>query len=244
MTMGIAPETERVRWTPANAALILLAGAAAAAAVTVLDGAWAAGAAALAAGGALALGLAWGNAAHARATRLRLYRVADELVQYRAFTRLLRSQNERIVGLTGDAAIVLANGLRDMDERACLLARKMEQRPEAVPFAEWQEDAIAITAPIVDMVGQLQFQDVTQQQLMFLSRLSLMLDEHMGELANSLGDRRALDRATHFKELFDRALNDTVMTSQRNDHCMAAGTELFEQDGPAIELFGAAEETK
>ena len=87
------------------------------------------------------------------------------------------------------------------------------------------------------MLGKLQFQDVTQQQLMFLGRLSMVVDDHMAELARLLGDRRSLDRTSRFQEMFDRALNDTVMVSQRNDHHDAAGIDLFEPSGAKIEMF-------
>jgi hypothetical protein len=95
----------------------------------------------------------------------------------------------------------------------------------------------AVAAPVVSMLGQLQFQDVTQQQIAFLSRLSLILDQHMIDLARQLGDRRSMDRLGHFKEMFDRALDDCVMSSQREDHHAAAGMDLSEANGPKIEMF-------
>jgi len=95
----------------------------------------------------------------------------------------------------------------------------------------------AIGAPVVGMLGQLQFQDVTQQQIAFLSRLSRIVDQHMIDLAREMGDRRSMDRVGNFKDMFNKALDDCVMSSQRDDHHVAAGLDLHESNGPKIELF-------
>jgi hypothetical protein len=171
-------------------------------------------------------------------TRAKLYRVADELVQYRAFTRLLRDQGERITGQSGEAALALATGLSEIDQRITALLGRIDAGEDLAPI---RAEAEAIAQPIIGMLGRLQFQDITQQQMGFLSRLSLLLDDHMEDLARLLGDRRSLTRTSRFKELFERALDDTVMTSQRNDHHTAAGIDLFEASGPKIELFGEEE---
>lgn len=224
------------------AALALL-GAVAALAVWLAGGGLPSAAAAAAGLAAGAVGVRLGGAAQARADQLRLYRVSDELVQYRAFTQLLRAQGERIVDMSGEAALALAAGLREMDERAGRLADALARADGDA--ARWRDQAAAIGEPVVDLVGRLQFQDVTRQQLEFLSRLSLILDEHMAELGRSLGDRRALDRTSRFKELFEQALDGTVMASQRNDHHHASGgLELFEDAGPAIEMFAPQEEAR
>jgi hypothetical protein len=213
-------------------------GAVAALGAAVLDGAAAIafGAACTACAGVA--GLRLGRDAAMAATRMRLYRVADELAQYRAFTHLMRAQHDRIVELSGDAALSIASGLRDIDGRAVQLAARLEDA------GGLRAEAEAVAAPVMDMVGKLQFQDVTRQQLGFLSRLSLILDGHMADLALLLGERRSLDRTTRFKELFEQALDDTVMASQRNDHHHAGGDALFEQAGPAVELFSDESEAR
>jgi hypothetical protein len=187
-----------------------------------------------AAAAAFAYGIRRGHEEAKPATRAKLFRVADELVQYRAFTHLLRDQGVRITDMTEDAALAIASGLQEVDARIAALADRIKSGTDP---AELHAEADAITQPIVEMLGKLQFQDITRQQLIFLSRLSILLDEHMADLARRLGDRRSLDRTSRFKEMFDQALDDTVMTSQRNDHHSAVGTELFESTGPKVELF-------
>lgn len=241
MTAPLPPDKPTAMLLRRRPVLAMAAAGCLAALTAALPGdAWAVALAAVVGAASVALGVRLGAEQQARETRLRLYRVADELVQYRAFTRLLRAQGDRISGLTGEAALALAEGLKTMDDRAAAVADRLG----ALGHDQLRAEAVAITEPMVDMVGKLQFQDVTQQQLGFLARLSLILDDHMAELSRLLGDRRSLDRTSHFKELFDQALNDTVMTSQRNDHHSAAGMEFFESSGPAIELFADTGETR
>jgi hypothetical protein len=171
-----------------------------------------------------------------KTVRMLMFRVADELAQYRAFTRLLRDQGTRITDTTHEAATMIVAGLREMDANIESL-RTAVGRMAFDEAKELRSTLDAIGAPAVEMLGQLQFQDVTQQQIAFLSRLSLIVDQHMIELARQLGDRRSMDRVGHFKEMFNKALDDCVMSSQREDHHAAAGADLSEASGPKIEMF-------
>ncbi|EPY03242.1 hypothetical protein [Magnetospirillum fulvum] len=201
-----------------------------------------------AAAAAMAAGLWLGGRKAAAETRLRQYRVADELAQYRAFTRLMRAQGERIVDQSAESALTIAHGLRRIDTEMSVLdsgLSRLEANGADPAEIESLRQAVAAAAePVVGMLAALQFQDVTRQQTEFLARLSLLLEEHMDDLARMLGDRRSLDRTTRFKELFEQALNDTVMSSQRDDHRAANGIDLQESTGPAVELFFDEEGTK
>ncbi|MTJ79420.1 MAG: hypothetical protein F8N37_00125 [Telmatospirillum sp.] len=168
--------------------------------------------------------------------------VADELAQYRAFTRLLRDQGGRINDASGEAALVIVEGLREIDRAVETLRIELRKTSEELPLdaihrAELAQRVEAIGRPILRMLGCLQFQDVTQQQIAFLSRLSLMVDDHMVRLARKCGDRRAVERLDKFKEMFAAALDDTVMTNQRDDFYAATGLALQEEGGPRIEMF-------
>jgi hypothetical protein len=65
----------------------------------------------------------------------------------------------------------------------------------------------------------------------------VILDDHMMRLASQLGDRRAKDRVAGFKEMFEQALADCVMASQRDDHHAASGSSIREDTGLKVELF-------
>jgi len=173
--------------------------------------------------------------------QMRMFRVADELAQYRAFTRLLRDQGGRITKSTSEAATVIITGLREIDASADRL-KVLADHIAPADAEELRPLVEALGAPLVQMLGQLQFQDVTQQQIDFLARLSLILDQHMIDLAQQLGDRRSIDRVANFKEMFSKALDDCVMDSQREDHHAATGhaapgLDLPESGGPKIEMF-------
>ncbi|ABC23131.1 hypothetical protein [Rhodospirillum rubrum] len=161
-------------------------------------------------------------------------RVAEEVLQYRTFTKVLRDQGLRISDMTEKAALTLGSGLQEMDAGVSAALAGIEGGADPVQL---RDEVAAIARPLVPMLGTLQFQDVTRQQLMFLSRLSILLDRHVEDMAEVLGDRRSVDHAPRFKDLFDQALEDTVMTSQRNDHHGASGVDVVEASGPAVELF-------
>jgi hypothetical protein len=165
-----------------------------------------------------------------------MVRIADELVQYRAFTRLLRDQGDRVIESTNSAATMIVAGLSEM-EAAVDRMRMLADRVATDDGAELRALVEAVDIPVLAMLGHLQFQDVTQQQIAFLSRLSLMLDDHMGQLSRQLGERRAIDRVGRFKDMFDQALGDCVMDSQRDDHHAASGLDLREAASSKFEMF-------
>jgi len=198
-----------------------VAAAGVAAALSVLPGYW--------------LGRRWG-AFPGRARKL-MFRVADELAQYRAFTRLLRDQGDRITETTEDAALVIVAGLRDIDAQVAQVVAQIAAEVPLQAQDPLQRMARKIGDPVVEMLGKLQFQDVTRQQLAFLSKLSLVVDAHMIALAQQLGDRRSLDRVGEFKQMFAQALDDCVMPSQRQDHHVASDLDPTEEAGPKVELF-------
>ncbi len=169
--------------------------------------------------------------------RLLLFHVIDNLAQYRAFTRLLRDQGQSITRTTEAAAENIANVLTDMDTTLETLAAAVRRDGAGFDRELLVSELRRIRAPIIGILSVLQFQDVTQQQFAFLNRLSVMLDEHMMRLAKQLGDRRATDRVTGFQELFEHALADCVMASQRDDHHAASGSSEREDPGLKVELF-------
>jgi hypothetical protein len=169
--------------------------------------------------------------------KMLLFHIADNLAQYRAFTKLLRDQGQSITGATGEAAENIAVIMTDMDVTLAHLATAVERDGAGFDRELLVSELRRIRGPIIGILSKLQFQDVTQQQFAFLNRLSLILDDHMIQLARQLGDRRASDRVTGFKEMFERALADCVMASQRDDHRAASGETAREDQGLKVELF-------
>jgi hypothetical protein len=172
----------------------------------------------------------------AKSAQVLMFRVADELAQYRAFTRLLRDQGSRIVASTNGAAMMMVAGLNELDASVDRM-RLVVDRSASKDAIELRSLIDAVAAPVVGILGQLQFQDLTQQQIAFLSRLSLILDDHMLALARNLGDRRLEDRVGSFGDMFDTALRDCVTDGQRDDHHAASGLDLRETAGVKMEMF-------
>jgi hypothetical protein len=223
----------------AGVAAVALSGSVAASAADLGGGLRTLALAALLALAGVTIGQLLGRAdrrAAAKAACMLMFRVADELAQYRAFTRLLRDQGNRIVETTSEAATAIVAGLNEMDAAVDGM-RVLVERGAADESPELSSLVEAAGAPVLGMLGQLQFQDVTQQQIGFLSRLSLILDDRMVQLSRQLGDRRAADRIGKFKEMFDHALSECVMDSQRNDHHAASGLAVREDTCPTLELF-------
>jgi hypothetical protein len=169
--------------------------------------------------------------------RLLLFHVIDNLAQYRAFTKLLRDQGQSITRTTGTAAENIATVMTDMDVTLEALAAAVRRDGAGFNQELLVSELRRIRAPIIGILSVLQFQDVTQQQFAFLNRLSVILDDHMMRLASQLGDRRAKDRVAGFKEMFEQALADCVMASQRDDHHAASGSSTREDTGLKVELF-------
>jgi hypothetical protein len=222
----------------ASAAAAALSGCAAAAVAALGGRGSAATLAALLSLAGIAIGYLLGrrHGVAEKGTRMLMLRVADELAQYRAFTRLLRDQGARIVESTSGAAMMIVAGLNEMDATIDRM-RVLVGRASTDDIAELRSLVEAVGAPVIDILGHLQFQDVTQQQIGFLSRLSLVLDDHMAQLARQLDERRAIDRVGRFKEMFDQALGDCVMDSQRDDHHAASGLTLREDPGSKLGMF-------
>ncbi len=167
----------------------------------------------------------------------RLFHVADELAQYRAFTQLVRDQGQRITEITTDAATAIVAGLVDIDSGLVKLAKELDTTAPGTDLGPAASAARAMSEPVVDMLGKVQFQDITQQQIAFIARLSLLVDDHMTLLASELDGRQSFNRAGQFQSRFAQALDDCVMDSQRNDHHTAMGLSLQEDSRPVVELF-------
>jgi hypothetical protein len=237
---GIVDEmTEKVALIWRGAAAVVLSGSSAAGAAVLGGGPAAIALAACAALAGITIGLLLErthSARAAKAARMLMFQVADELAQYRVFTQLLRDQGARIIESTSGAATVIVAGLSEMDAAVDHM-RLLVEHGASDDCAELRSLVDAVGAPVLGMLGNLQFQDVTQQQIAFLSRLSLLLDDHMMQLAAQLGDRRVLDRIGKFREMFDQALGDCVMDSQRDDHHAASGLAMREDTGLKLEMF-------
>jgi methyl-accepting chemotaxis protein len=108
------------------------------------------------------------------------------------------------------------------------------QRDVVVKF---QESSEMIAHPIMTLIGSIQFQDVTRQQLQHVSQAIEFVtchSEQLGRFLEDLGMDRDFESAqTGITELVSRY----VMSEQRNIHNAVVGSEKAEDKGTLVELF-------
>ncbi len=94
-----------------------------------------------------------------------------------------------------------------------------------------------IAAPIMQLIGSIQFQDVTRQQLQHVSQSMDMIGRHSHQLGLNLQTDR-LDQETFGIEAeIAASLAGYVMSQQRNIHNQSIGADAAEDKGPLVELF-------
>jgi len=97
------------------------------------------------------------------------------------------------------------------------------------------QESELIANPIVALIGSIQFQDVTRQQLQQVSQALELLGTH----SNKMGDY--LSNSIHELERIEEKINGLqetyVMSQQRNIHNKVMGNGIEESKGPLVELF-------
>ncbi|MBF0562304.1 MAG: hypothetical protein HQL37_09840 [Alphaproteobacteria bacterium] len=100
-----------------------------------------------------------------------------------------------------------------------------------------QHESEAIARPIMELMGSIQFQDITRQQLQHLSTASMLVDDHVEAMCRVLEDTSSVPEIIPLQTLMEDVFNRYVMASQRDSHREAGGQTAMEDGGPKIELF-------
>ena len=100
-----------------------------------------------------------------------------------------------------------------------------------------REEGVHIAKAIMDLMSEVQFQDITRQQLGSLSKTSEQVDRHMEDMRRVLSDLTVDHDSGRFLETMRDAYDTYVMASQRASHSAATGQTVTETAGPKIELF-------
>lgn len=104
-------------------------------------------------------------------------------------------------------------------------------------LAKVQQESEAIAGPIVELIGSIQFQDITRQQLSHVSASLQALEQALTSVETVLDDIRAdLDRHLPDRSEADTAFERYVMDRQRNIHYDGLGQHT-QSAAAAIELF-------
>ena len=132
-------------------------------------------------------------------------------------------ERQRIDGISGCVGNL-------MDTLEILVAHQREILVKA------QQENFRISQPVIALMGSIQFQDITRQQLTHVCRALATMSNHIARLRAAAEDpSQPFDAGTIRQEL-DVIFNEYVMARQRHAHQDVVGGER-EEDGQMIELF-------
>jgi methyl-accepting chemotaxis protein len=94
-----------------------------------------------------------------------------------------------------------------------------------------------IAEPIMQLIGSIQFQDVTRQQLQHVSRSMEMIGRHSQQLGRILRESQVEHESLGIEAEIAALLAGYVMSQQRNIHNRGIGADAAEDKGPLVELF-------
>jgi methyl-accepting chemotaxis protein len=90
----------------------------------------------------------------------------------------------------------------------------------------------------MDVMGSIQFQDVTRQQIEQVQKALVRLDEHVAQMVEMMKNRD-FSNATSIKDHFNQIYDGYVMDNQRKIHVSAMGSKSAASPAAQqkIELF-------
>ena len=100
-----------------------------------------------------------------------------------------------------------------------------------------EHEGEAISQPIMDIMGSIQFQDIIRQKLEQLVRIAAMVDDHVNSISTMLETRDDMWAGDTLPDKLDAMFDGYVMADQRETHLAAQGRCVAAQSGAAIELF-------
>jgi methyl-accepting chemotaxis protein len=154
----------------------------------------------------------------------------DRLI--RSVTIELRERSEKREESERLAISNIATTLGSLTEN--LLALIAHQRAIMAKVATENE---AITHPLMEIMGSVQFQDIVRQQLEQLIRMASHVDSHIASLTAMLEARLDKDDLPTLTETLDGLFGSYVTQSQREAHLSAQGQAVEPEPVARIELF-------
>jgi methyl-accepting chemotaxis protein len=100
-----------------------------------------------------------------------------------------------------------------------------------------QEASEMIAHPIMALIGSIQFQDVTRQELLHVSQALEFVGRHSEQLSVALQDLGHDHHLDSIKTAIAELMAHYVMSQERNIHNAAIGSGELEDKGPLVELF-------
>lgn len=105
-------------------------------------------------------------------------------------------------------------------------------------LAKVQAESETIAQPILDLIGSVQFQDITRQQLGHVGDSLRSLADHLAGMEDALSDfTQDLDGHMSQERKLHDAFDRYIMSRQRDIHHAVLGNGVREGSAPMIELF-------
>ncbi len=104
-------------------------------------------------------------------------------------------------------------------------------------LARVQESSEMIAHPIMALIGSIQFQDVTRQELQHVSQGMEFVANHAGQLRAALEDSGGEHDILSVQAAIAELMAHYVMSQERNIHHAATGSGEREDKGPLVQLF-------
>jgi len=122
-----------------------------------------------------------------------------------------------------------------IDDLAADMGRLVDHQRDV--FSMVHEESAKIARMVMELMAEIQFQDITRQQLEALARTSEMVDSHVEGIQNVLFDLTADVDHGLFLDAIRDVYDGYVMESQRRSHGVAGGQAVPGDAGLRIELF-------
>lgn len=100
-----------------------------------------------------------------------------------------------------------------------------------------QEASEIIAHPIMSLIGSIQFQDITRQELLHVSHGIEFVASHAGQLRTVLEDFGRDHDLDSTQAAITELMAHYVMSQQRNIHSAATGSDDLEEKGSLVQLF-------
>lgn len=99
------------------------------------------------------------------------------------------------------------------------------------------EASEVIAHPIMALIGSIQFQDITRQELQHVSQGMEFVASHSGQLRVVLEDFGKDHDLDSIQTMIAELMEQYVMSQERNIHNAAIGNGELEETGPLVQLF-------
>jgi methyl-accepting chemotaxis protein len=100
-----------------------------------------------------------------------------------------------------------------------------------------ESESASIAKPIMDIMGNVQFQDIIRQQLGQLGQMTDMVGDHIHAIGVMLGDPKAALGEETLSQKLDGMFSSYVMAGQREIHMAARGQSAVREAVSLIEMF-------